>query len=65
MFTKIDKTGDKKISVDEFSAAVPLMEQFGIKIDNPKKMFNEIDSTKSGTITFDEFCSFIIKISLD
>ena len=65
MFESIDVSGDKKITITEFKKAVPLMEQWGVKISSPENEFKSIDSNKSGDITFDEFCTYAIKKSID
>lgn len=65
MFESIDVSGDKKITVAEFKKALPLMENWGIKIKDPESEFKSIDSNKSGDITFDEFCTYAIRKSLE
>ena len=65
MFESIDVSGDKKISMEEFKKALPLMEEWGLKITDPEKEFKAIDTNGSGEITFDEFCAYAIQKSLD
>ena len=65
MFEKMDKSGDKQISLEEFKKAKDLMANWGVKIDDPEKEFKKIDVNNGGSLTFDEFCSFAIKKSLD
>lgn len=65
MFERMDNSGDKQISFEEFEKAIPLMEKWGVKIDDPQQEFKRIDVNGGGSLTFDEFCSYAIKKSLD
>ena len=65
MFEKVDKSGDHKINLDEFKKALPLMEKWGVKIDDPEKEFQKIDTNGEGSVSFEEFCQYAIKKSLD
>lgn len=67
MFQRVDSSGDHKISLEEFKKAIPLMKNWGVEIkeSEAEKEFNNIDTGKEGTISFDEFCSFAIQKSLD
>jgi hypothetical protein len=35
MFKKIDKSGDDKLSIEEFKEAVPIMKRWGVLINDP------------------------------
>ena len=65
MFEKVDKSGDHKINLDEFKKALTLMEKWGVKINEPEKEFQKIDTNGEGSVSFEEFCEFAIKKSLD
>jgi Ca2+-binding EF-hand superfamily protein len=65
MFDKIDTNDDKKVTLSEFKLAMPLMEKWGVKVDDPEKTFKEIDQNGGGSILFDEFCHWAIKKNLD
>ena len=65
MFCRIDTSDDFKINLDEFKKAVPTLNKWGVKIDDPVKEFNKIDTNHGGVILFDEFCSYAIKKNLD
>lgn len=65
MFKKLDKTGDDKLSLKEFTAAVPIMKKWGVNIKDPKTEFNKIDVNKGGSLLFDEFSHYCITMSLD
>eukprot|EP00966_Prymnesium_polylepis_P286089 6608539-Prymnesium_polylepis.1 len=62
MFTVVDggARGDRGISLEEFTKAAPLVEEWGkaekLKIADPVAAFNEIDEDGSGAIRFDELC---------
>jgi Ca2+-binding EF-hand superfamily protein len=64
-FSRIDKDGDKRVTINEFRQAVPIIAKWGIKVDNPEATFREIDKDKGGLILFAEFCSWAIKKNLD
>ena len=65
MFCRIDSSQDFKISINEFKKAIPTLEKWGIKIDDPESEFNKIDINNGGVIMFDEFCTYAIKKNLD
>lgn len=43
MFKKMDKNDDKKIGLSEFYEALPLIEQWGFKIEDPEQEFEVMD----------------------
>ncbi len=65
MFDIVNTDDDKYIDYDEFIAAIPQFEKWGIKVSDPEATFNEIDADKGGRIRFDEFCHWAIKYKLD
>ena len=65
MFESVDVSGDKKISLEEFKKALPVMEKWGVKINDAESEFKTMDTDGSGEIAFDEFCAYAIKKSLD
>ena len=67
MFEKIDNSEDYKINLAEFKKAIPQMKNWGVEINeaNAEKEFKSIDINNEGFISFEEFCSFAIKRSLD
>ncbi len=65
MFERIDSSDDKKISIDEFTAALPKLKEWGIEVEDVNKTFGQIDTNKGGSILFDEFCHWAIKHNLD
>ena len=65
MFTRIDKSEDLKINLEEFKKAIPTLEKWGVKITDPEAEFKKIDNNKGGVILFEEFCDYAIKKSLD
>lgn len=64
-FDKIDITKDRRVSLKEFQAIVPVLNRWGIKISDPALGFKEIDTNHGGFILFDEFCAWAIKKNLD
>ena len=65
MFCRTDLSSDFKINLDEFKKALPKLEKWGVKIKDPAAEFKKLDTNKSGSIMFDEFCEFAIKRNLD
>lgn len=65
MFSAIDSSGDRRVSLSEFKSAVPLIETWGSKIENPEKTFRSIDTNGGGFILFDEFADWAAKQNLD
>ena len=66
-FARIDTNADKKISFEEFTAAKPALERWGIDMSNPEKAFSEADKFNGGkgSILFDEFCNWAMRKGLD
>lgn len=65
MFKKLDKSGDDKLSIEEFKQAVPTMKKWGVLITDPEAEFKKIDVNNGGTLLFDEFSHYCITKSLD
>jgi Ca2+-binding EF-hand superfamily protein len=64
-FERVDKDHDKRVTLTEFKAAVPIMNRWNIKISNPEATFKQIDTNNGGYILFDEFSRWAIKQNLD
>jgi Ca2+-binding EF-hand superfamily protein len=65
MFTRLDTDGDRRLGFEEFKQAVPVLNQWGIKVTNPQESFKEIDSDGGGKVLFDEFCVWAANKNLD
>lgn len=65
MFDRADTDDDRRIDYGEFKKALPMMENWGVKISDPAKSFKEIDTNGGGIILFDELAKWAIKKSLD
>ena len=65
MFHMIEKEENNKITFEEFKNTIPLMNKWGIEVENPKKLFDEIDSNSGGQIMFGEFCFWAIRNNVD
>ena len=65
MFSLINTDGNISISYSEFILALPLLEKWGVKMENPKGIFKEIDVEKAKAIKFQDFCSWAIKKKLE
>jgi Ca2+-binding EF-hand superfamily protein len=64
-FSRIDKNGDRRVSIDEFKQAVPMMNKWGLNIKDPSTSFKEADKDGKGMVLFSEFCEWAIKKNLD
>ena len=65
MFDEIDTSDDKKISLDEFKAALPRLNAWGAKISNVEAEFRKIDKNGGGSIVFTEFLDYALDLDLD
>ena len=65
MFDEIDTSGNMLIDAKEFKKAVPRIQEWGVKIEDPDAVFKEIDSNGSGQMTFDEFAAWASAHKLD
>ena len=65
MFSKVDKGGDHRINKAEFTAAVPQMAKWGVKITDPAAEFATVDGNGGGEILFDEFAKWGLAKHLD
>ena len=65
MFCRLDTSDNFKVDIKEFKKALPTLEKWGIKIQDPVAEFKKIDNNNSGNVMFDEFCEYAIKKNLD
>lgn len=65
MFGQIDSGGDARINLEEFKQALPKIEAWGVKIEDPDATFATIDTNGGGQLLFDEFADWAIKKELD
>ena len=65
MFNRVNEGTDKKIDIEEFKTAVPMMEEWGVAIGDPEATFAEIDTNGGGSIMFQEFSDWAIAKQLD
>eukprot|EP00746_Dinoflagellata_sp_MGD_P151478 gnl/MRDRNA2_/MRDRNA2_83069_c0_seq1.p1 gnl/MRDRNA2_/MRDRNA2_83069_c0~~gnl/MRDRNA2_/MRDRNA2_83069_c0_seq1.p1 ORF type:complete len:2124 (-),score=461.30 gnl/MRDRNA2_/MRDRNA2_83069_c0_seq1:152-6523(-) len=61
-FKIIDAGGDRRISLQEFSAALPALAEWGLHVQrgHEKGVFNQIDVNHGGSVLFAEFCEWAI-----
>lgn len=65
MFDSVDTGDDNRIDLEEFKVAVPKIESWGVKIEDPDTIFAEIDENGGGQLLFNEFADWAIKKGLD
>ncbi|KAL2611349.1 hypothetical protein R1flu_023041 [Riccia fluitans] len=65
MFKKLDTSHDRRVDLDEFKAALPLLESWGVKISDAEAEFEKIDANSGGSILFDEFADWALKGHLE
>merc|ERR1712107_527609 len=64
MFRHIDVNFDRRVNLQEFKAALPKLQQWGVQVTNADRTFIEIDVDGGGMILFDEFAAWAITQSL-
>ena len=64
MFFALDKTKNNKVNFKEFKSAIPILEKWNVKVDDPEETFKKI-SGGDAEIEFIEFCDWAIKANLD
>lgn len=65
MFATVDTSNDRRVSLDEFQAALGKIHAWGLPIDDAEQEFRAIDKNGGGMILFDEFADWALKKSLD
>jgi len=65
MFTRLDKSGDRRLTLAEFTQALPTLEKWGICIPDTQAAFKEIDTNGGGFVLFDEFVGWAMMKNLD
>eukprot|EP00009_Paramoeba_aestuarina_P002319 CAMPEP_0201522276 /NCGR_PEP_ID=MMETSP0161_2-20130828/16690_1 /ASSEMBLY_ACC=CAM_ASM_000251 /TAXON_ID=180227 /ORGANISM="Neoparamoeba aestuarina, Strain SoJaBio B1-5/56/2" /LENGTH=181 /DNA_ID=CAMNT_0047921067 /DNA_START=126 /DNA_END=669 /DNA_ORIENTATION=- len=65
MFDLIDSGDDRRVNLDEFKAALPKLDKWGVKVDNAEEEFKTVDKNGGGEILFDEFCAWALSKNLD
>lgn len=61
----MDTTKDDKMTLQEFTKAIPSLKKWGVEFKDPKVEFKKIDTNNGGVILFDEFAEYCILKSLD
>lgn len=65
MFSAVDTSNDRRIGLDEFTAAVPKLGDWGVAIEDPEAVFGQVDGNDGGQVLFGEFCTWAISQKLD
>ena len=65
MFELIDTGDDRRVDESEFTKAVPMIQKWGVKVDDPSATFKEIDANGGGQVLFAEFVDWAMKKGLD
>eukprot|EP00966_Prymnesium_polylepis_P261638 6043903-Prymnesium_polylepis.1 len=55
LFDMIDTTDDRRINFQEFQAAMPQLQRWGVIVEDAAAEFAKMDADKSGKVLFDEF----------
>lgn len=64
MFDAVDLNNDRQITEAEFELALPMLEKWGVQIDDPAAAFREVDENGGGLVLFAEFCDWAHEKSL-
>jgi len=65
MFSLIDVNGGGLVNEKEFLSSIPILNTFGVKLDNPEQIYKDLDHDGSGTINLEEFVEYALKNNLD
>ena len=65
MFDAVDTSNDRRIELEEFHLAVPLLASWGVPVADPAEEFKKIDTNKGGYLLFDEFSAWALQHGLD
>ena len=60
-FEQIDTSNDQIIQFDEFQQALPLINQWGIVVEDALKTFAELDESNMEGISFSAFARWALK----
>eukprot|EP00389_Voromonas_pontica_P001869 GDKH01002794.1.p1 GENE.GDKH01002794.1~~GDKH01002794.1.p1 ORF type:complete len:185 (-),score=47.81 GDKH01002794.1:242-796(-) len=65
MMDEIDTSDDDRITLAEFKAAIPKLQEWGAEIEDPEAAFKEADANGGGVLLFDEFAAWALSKGLD
>lgn len=65
MFDQMDVSDDGMVCKEEFQRAVPFLDRWGVTIDYPDEVFDQIDQSGDGKISFLEFAHWAAAKKLD
>lgn len=65
MFSLIDVNRGGLVNEEEFLNSIPILNTFGVKLDNPQQIYKDLDHDGSGTINLEEFVEYALKNNLD
>ena len=62
LFAHLDVTGDGRLSLAEFEAALPTLAspRWGVAVAQPRAEFEAMDEDGGGYVRFDEFCHWAV-----
>jgi len=60
LFLQLDASGDGRLGVDEFVQAAPLLQSWGVVIEDPVASFRHMDADGGGMVLFDEFAHWAL-----
>jgi len=69
-FCKIDSSSDRRVSLEEFKASLPLLQEwvtgdaFKAVLADHAKAFQEMDVDGGGLVLFDEFAHWVLKLGI-
>merc|ERR1719219_3172392 len=64
-FEEIDDGDDHRINFEEFEGALPQIEKWGVKVEDAKATFDEMDGNDGGQVLFNEFCRWAMKAHIN
>ncbi|KAL1495286.1 hypothetical protein AB1Y20_017146 [Prymnesium parvum] len=64
LFDMIDAGDDRRVDLDEFTAAVPRLAEWGVHVHDAEALFAQIDANGGGQVLFDEFAHWALSAGL-
>jgi len=65
MFDEVDTGEDRRVSIDEFRAALPKLKAWGVEVTDPEAEFARADADGAGLILFAEFADWALTRGLE
>ncbi|MHA7927728.1 MAG: EF-hand domain-containing protein, partial [Marinobacter sp.] len=65
IFDYLDQSEDHRVDLEEFKAALPELSSLGVRVEDPEQEFAAIDTNGGGSILFDEFADWALRLRIN